>query len=115
MILAMEYFYENLGRRIREAREAAGLTQEELALRVDLSRASIANVERGNQRVALHKFVELAQALGVEPMRLLPRPEGRAARVGRAVRQAGLPNDIASWSTRAIESLEVRDEDDAGG
>lgn len=111
----MKDFYEELGRRIREAREAAGLTQEELALRLTLSRASVANIERGNQRVALHKFVEIAQALGVDPMRLLPRPEGRAARIGRTMREAGLPDQIASWGARAIERLEGGDTQDEEG
>lgn len=109
----MEYFYEELGRRIRDAREAAGLTQEDLAQRVALSRASVANIERGNQRVALHQFVELAQALGVEPVRLLPHPEGRAAWIGRVVRQAGVPNEIASWGARAVERLGTEEGDDA--
>lgn len=107
MICGMEHFYEELGRRLREAREAAGLTQEELAFRVKLSRASVANIERGHQRVALHQFVELAQALGVEPIKLLPRPESRAARIEQMVRQAGVPNDIASWGARAVERLET--------
>jgi len=108
----MKYFYEELGRRIRQTREAAELTQEDLALRVELSRASVANIERGNQRVAVHRFVEIAQALGVEPIRLLPRPEGRAARLGRTVREAGIPDEIASWGARAVERLEVGDEAD---
>lgn len=103
----MDNFYQALGRLIRETWEAGGLTQEDLAPRVALSRASVANIERGNQRVALHKFAELAQALGVEPIRLLPRPQGRAARIGRVVRQAGLPYEIASWGARAVERLEA--------
>lgn len=110
MIPVMEEFYGELGRRIRAAREAVGVTQEELALRVELSRASVANIERGHQRVALHKFVELALALGVEPLRLLPLPESRGARFGRAVRQAGWPADVASWGIRAIERVESEEE-----
>ncbi len=110
----MEYFYQELGRRIRDAREVAGLTQEELALRVDLSRASVANIERGNQRVALHKFLELAQALGAEPLRLLPSRDSRASRLGRAVQHAGLPEHIASWGARAVERLDAGAGDDEG-
>ena len=112
MISTVDDFYAELGQRIRQAREAAELTQEELALRVAFSRASVANIERGNQRVALHKFVELAQALVVEPARLLPRPEGRASQIGQVVRQAGLPNEIASWGARAVERLETGEQND---
>lgn len=111
IIQRMEYFYRELGRSIRQAREAVGLTQEELAQRVDLSRASVANIERGNQGVALHKFLELSQALGIDPMRLLPRLEGRGARLGHIVQQAGYPEELASWGARAIERIVIEDLD----
>lgn len=40
-----------------------GLKQEDIALRVQLSRASIANVEGGRQAIPVHHLVELAEAL----------------------------------------------------
>jgi transcriptional regulator with XRE-family HTH domain len=97
----MEHFYAVLGRLIRLARDAAGLTHAELGEQVSLSRASVANIERGNQRIALHQFVQIAQALGVEPALLLPTPQDRETRIEQAVRRAGLPEEIASWGVRA--------------
>ncbi len=65
-------FYVEIGRRVRLARERAGLTQDALAARVSLSRTSVTNIEKGRQKVLLHTFCGLAAALGVAPTTLLP-------------------------------------------
>jgi transcriptional regulator with XRE-family HTH domain len=68
----MEPIYAEFGKLLRLARKRAELTQEALAKRVELSRTSITNIERGNQPVALHTFVSLAKAVGVPAGDLLP-------------------------------------------
>ena len=77
--------YRHLGRQIRGLREEAGLKQDDLAERVGLSRASIANIEGGKQAVPIHLLVAIAQTLDITidrlvpakaPARSLPRPEG---------------------------------------
>lgn len=69
----MEAFYQEFGRRVREARRNANrMTQETLARRLRLSRTSITNIEKGDQGVPLHTFVQMAAILGVEPAFLLP-------------------------------------------
>jgi transcriptional regulator with XRE-family HTH domain len=67
-------FYEEVGRRIREARKRRNpcLTQQELAKLVSLSRTSITNVEKGRQKVLLHTLADIAGALQVSPASLLP-------------------------------------------
>ncbi len=70
--------YRVFGSRLRELREQASVTQEELARRVDLSRTSITNIEKGRQRILLHQFVDLAEALNVDPTALMPE-QGEAA------------------------------------
>lgn len=57
-------------------RQARGtrLTQDALAQRVGLSRASVANVERGRQRVPLHMLYLFARALEVDAASLIPEP-----------------------------------------
>ncbi|TLU50755.1 MAG: helix-turn-helix transcriptional regulator, partial [Chlorobium sp.] len=47
---------EKIGQRIKQIRCAKGLSQEELARRVDLSRTAITKIESGSQDV---RFLEL--------------------------------------------------------
>jgi transcriptional regulator with XRE-family HTH domain len=68
----MEPIYLDFGQRLRKARRQAKLTQEALGKRVGLSRTSITNIEQGNQHVGLHLLYELAKAVGVRPVDLLP-------------------------------------------
>ncbi|MEM7637978.1 MAG: helix-turn-helix transcriptional regulator [Pseudomonadota bacterium] len=63
--------YKQVGKRIAERRKDIGLIQEELAQRVGLSRASIANVERGEQKIQLHTLVDFSNALELDDVRLL--------------------------------------------
>jgi transcriptional regulator with XRE-family HTH domain len=67
-------FYEEVGRRIRDARKRLSpkLTQQGLADLVLLTRTSITNVEKGRQKILLHTLADLANALHVEPATLLP-------------------------------------------
>lgn len=60
------------GRRIADARRSAGLTQRQLADRVEMSRASIANIEAGKQPLQLHMVFVLADCLGVGAAQLIP-------------------------------------------
>lgn len=55
---------ENLAVRLRRARNAAGLTQQELADRAGLSRDAIAKIETG-QAAYTRKIVEIANVLDV--------------------------------------------------
>jgi transcriptional regulator with XRE-family HTH domain len=68
-------FYEEVGRRLRRARLDAGLTQQELANQVELSRASIANIEAGRQQFPLHALILFARALDIKPASLIPSTE----------------------------------------
>jgi transcriptional regulator with XRE-family HTH domain len=68
----VEPIYRDFGRRLRKARAKATLTQEGLAQRVGLTRTSITNIEQGNQHVGLHLLYQLAIAVGVPPVDLLP-------------------------------------------
>lgn len=59
------------GRRLRELRYEAGLTQEALAEASTLHRSFIGQVERGIRNVTLRSILKLARGLGREPHELL--------------------------------------------
>jgi len=58
-------FNEELGRRIRAAREGK-LTQTTLGSRVGLSGTTITNIECGRQRLLVDQLVEIAAAIGIQ-------------------------------------------------
>jgi transcriptional regulator with XRE-family HTH domain len=60
-----------LGIRLRAARKAAGLTQEELAEKADMHSDSLSLFERGKALPTLDKLLVLAQCLEKEPQEFL--------------------------------------------
>jgi transcriptional regulator with XRE-family HTH domain len=67
---------EIVGSNIRTARRRAGLTQRELAIRINATRSSIANYEGGLQTPGAVVLMRLAKALSVTPNELLAGFEG---------------------------------------
>lgn len=54
-----------MGYKIREVREARGLSQEELAIKSGVSRVTISGLENGTERATTTKtLVKIARALG---------------------------------------------------
>ncbi len=65
----------NIGRMIREARKARGLTQAELADELGTSQSAIGRIEAGNQNLSLDMINRIADALG-SPL-LVPSSTGK--------------------------------------
>ncbi len=86
----VEPFYALLGRRIQLQRNARRMTQAELGLRLEpkMTRASVANIETGKQRVLVHTLLALTRALQCELSDLLPADE--------ATRQAKTSRELAA-------------------
>jgi len=64
--------YEIVGRRIRDTRKNAKLTQDNLAACVHLTRTSVTNIEKGRQKILLHTLFDLAAAMKVPVAQLIP-------------------------------------------
>jgi len=60
-----EVFLRKVGRNIREARKAKGLSQESLALEAGLDRSYVGGVERGERNIAVLNLARIAKALGI--------------------------------------------------
>jgi len=65
---------EVFARNLRRARRLKEMPQEELALRANLSRSYVSEVERGNRNVSIDNMSVLSQAVGVT-LRDLVDPE----------------------------------------
>jgi transcriptional regulator with XRE-family HTH domain len=56
---------KQMGKRIRQARENLGLTQEQLSARIDKSQDAISSYEKGTRGIQIAELPRLAQALDV--------------------------------------------------
>ena len=63
-----------VGGNVRRLRQAAGLTQEQLAFEADIDLTYVGGIERGRRNPSLLVMVRIATALEVDPERLLTRP-----------------------------------------
>src|SRR3712207_2171549 len=105
----------SFGGRLRRLREAAGLTQEELAGRAGLTRNAVGALERGERRRPYpHTVRALADALdlsGDERASLLaavPRPDGESTGTARSFLDPGLPMPATPLLGRERDLREVR-------
>jgi transcriptional regulator with XRE-family HTH domain len=63
--------YSTVGERLKNLRKAQGLTQDEISIKVNLSRASINNIENGRHRIQLHILCDFSAAFGVPLIEIL--------------------------------------------
>ncbi|MFF9554616.1 helix-turn-helix domain-containing protein [Streptomyces albus] len=62
----------DVGRRIRDARLWANLSQEQLAERIGAERRTVVRIELGITSPPLDRLLHIARVLGVPPASLLP-------------------------------------------
>lgn len=67
-----DLFYIDLGNNISSIRTKKGISQDDLAKEIGLSRPSIANIEKGKQRPSIYTLIQICTYLGVELLELLP-------------------------------------------
>jgi transcriptional regulator with XRE-family HTH domain len=70
---AITNLYRTIGAQLADTRQQRGIRQADLATAVGLTRASIANIENGAQRIQLHTLIAAAQALGIDPADLITK------------------------------------------
>lgn len=93
-----------IGRRIAAARRAAGLTQGELAQRLDWPRDTLIHYEHGRRALALHRLGAIAEALAIHPATLLIAEEHFARLVQRLADDAELRSQVDFFLTTLEES-----------
>ena len=67
--------YQTLTELLREARKRAGLTQQEVADRLNTHQSYVAKVEKGERRIDVVEFVQLAKAIGASSPALIKKIE----------------------------------------
>lgn len=62
--MELQLSQKQIGERIKELRKAKGLSQEDLARSIEMSRPSLAQIELGNRSVDVFELFRLSQVLG---------------------------------------------------
>lgn len=73
----------DLGLRIRELRQQAGLTQEGAAERLGMLTPNYARIEQGRSNVTVDTLVRIANALDVPLVEMFKAPKIRTVKPGR--------------------------------
>lgn len=69
-------FYQTIGDEITLRRKKVGISQEDLAWMLSISRVSIVNIEAGKQRSPLHFIISLCTVLKIELSEIIPQYTG---------------------------------------
>lgn len=77
---APEKRYERFRALLIEARKEAGLTQEEVAERLRRPQSFVWKIENGVRRVDVVEFLEIARAVGFNPLTFLTKLDGEEIR-----------------------------------
>ena len=70
-----DILYYMIGNRIKSLRTERGLSQEDLSVRLNLSRASISNIELGRHQIPLFLLYELSLFFNIGIYDLIPTNE----------------------------------------
>ncbi|MBX5167028.1 MULTISPECIES: helix-turn-helix domain-containing protein [unclassified Rhizobium] len=95
-----EWIYPEIGKLIRRRRKSLGKTQAELSPLLGISRASLANIETGRQKIMVHQIYALAEALNLSPEDLLPRSGSKPE-----LEELPLPDDLNDLQKSQINQL----------
>jgi DNA-binding XRE family transcriptional regulator len=104
-----EMLYKNLGLNIKKARTDKGYKQDSFAQMLNLSRASIVNIEKGRQRPTIHLLYEIASITFTPISDLLPRFDSNDSlnQIWRTKIQKSLQGDTTSEKNLSNFLIEV--------
>lgn len=89
-------FYLSVGNKIRVMRNEKGIDQETFAKKINLTRTSVINIEKGRQRPSLHQIWLMVQFLNISFVDLLPPPD--------------LSSKIDIWKQKVEQKIDSHDD-----
>lgn len=104
-------FFKNLGRRVAELRKEQGITQAQLAEKLEISQQLIAAYEAGARKIPASMLpilarmfaIPLEQLVGMEE---LPAKRGPASTLQRQIEQIGsMPRSKQKFITEMLDAL----------
>jgi transcriptional regulator with XRE-family HTH domain len=114
-VVNIKAVYTHVGLQIKRFREESGLTQDQLAKEIGVSRASLANYEIGKQAIYLSVLYDVAINLKQEIEVFLPSvSEIRSkSRPKESLQQSGVSSSTQKDIIKFIEIIESGKHDDA--
>ncbi len=102
-MLTEDEIYVAVGEKVRAARLARHLTQDQLSDRIGLERSSVANIERGSQRLPIHVLYRISAALDFPFVDLLPPSPSKteviksvSVDISKGLRNVAVPEGVAN-------------------
>lgn len=68
-----KWIYQVLGAQLRQSRNNAGLTQDDVAVALGVDRRHYGRVESGQSRVSIARLIDICELLNVDPGPLVSR------------------------------------------
>ncbi len=102
----MDVDRKELGRRVREAREAAGVSQDEARKAIDVSQPTYSRIESGDRVLKGDELVQLADCFGVRAAAITGLAEVRE-RARFAARTDGRNSPMGTMRERLYAYLEL--------
>lgn len=65
--------YDILGALLRQARNSAGLTQDDVSASLNVDRRHYGRIESGQSKISVLRLMEVCKVLGIDPGRLVTR------------------------------------------
>ena len=69
-----ENYALKIGQNIRKWRELKSIKQEQLAIKLCITKGALSNIENDKTDIGLHRIEEIAKHLGIESMMLFKNP-----------------------------------------
>lgn len=65
--------YDILGALLRQARNSAGLTQDDVAASLNFDRRHYGRIESGQSKISVLRLIEVCQVFGIDPGQIVTR------------------------------------------
>lgn len=65
--------YDILGALLRQARNSAGLSQDDVAVSLNVDRRHYGRIESGQSKISVLRLIEVCQVFGIDPGHLVTR------------------------------------------
>lgn len=66
-----QFYYDKVGEVLLQARRSSSVTQQELARRLNKPQSFVSSYESGQRRLDIVEFITVADAINVDPKKLL--------------------------------------------